>query len=88
LKEQFGKDFLLVDIVISEDDVRYARMLARGSDRDGGSIEKLREYDAGEEAIFHTSESEKLADLVIKNDGGVDDFYAAIEAFYAEHIAN
>ncbi|MDR3313529.1 MAG: AAA family ATPase [Oscillospiraceae bacterium] len=86
LKEQFGKEFLLVDIVISEDDVRYARMLARGSDRDGGSVEKLRDYDAGEESIFHTSESEKLADVVIKNDGGVEDFYAAIEGFYAEYI--
>jgi dephospho-CoA kinase len=85
-KEQFGKDFLLVDIVISDDDVRYARMLARGSDRDGGSVEKLREYDAGEEAKFHTSESEKLADVVIKNDGGVEDFYAAIEGFYEEYV--
>ncbi|MDR2524839.1 MAG: AAA family ATPase [Oscillospiraceae bacterium] len=88
LKEQFGKEFLLVDIVISDDEVRYARMLARGSDRDGGSAEKLREYDAGEEALFHTSESEKLADVVIKNDGDVEDFYAATEAFYEAYIAD
>lgn len=85
-KEQFGGEFMLVDIVISDDDVRYARMLARGSDRDGGSVEKLREYDAGEEAKFRTSESEKLADVAIKNDGGVEEFYAAIEAFYAEYV--
>ncbi|MCL2105471.1 MAG: AAA family ATPase [Oscillospiraceae bacterium] len=86
LKEQFGDEFLLVDIVISDDDVRYARMLARGSDRDGGSVEKLREYDAGEEKIFHTSESEKLADITIFNDGGVEDFHAAIESFYEKYI--
>lgn len=87
LKEAFGADFLLVDIIISDDDVRYARMLARGSARDGGSVEKLREFDAGEEKIFRTSESEKMADLVIRNDGGVDDFYAAIEDFYAKYVA-
>ena len=86
LKQAFGESFLLVDIVISSDDLRYARMLARGSARDGGSVEKLREFDAGEERIFHTSESEKLADLTILNDGGVDDFYAAIEEFYAAHV--
>jgi dephospho-CoA kinase len=87
LKENFGKEFLLVDVVVSDDNVRYARMLARGSDRDGKSIEKLRAYDAGEEAQFQTSESEKLADYVVKNDGTVEDFYAACEAFYAGILA-
>ncbi|MDR2647783.1 MAG: AAA family ATPase [Oscillospiraceae bacterium] len=87
LKTQFGTDFLLVDVVISSDEVRYARMLARASDRDGKSVEMLREYDAGEEKLFRTSETEALADVVLKNDGGIDDFYAAIEAFYQEHLA-
>ena len=82
-KEAFGKDFVLVDIVISDDEVRYQRMLARGSERDGKSVEKLREFDANEEKQFHTAESEAIADYVIKNDGGVEDFYAAIDAFYA-----
>ncbi|MDR1928315.1 MAG: AAA family ATPase [Oscillospiraceae bacterium] len=86
LKERFGKDFLLVDVVISDDDVRYARMLARASDRDGKSVAMLREYDAGEENIFHTSESEKLADVTLLNDGGVEAFYAAIEGFYQEYV--
>ena len=71
------------DIVISDDEVRYQRMLARGSERDGKSVEKLREFDEGEEKQFHTSESEKMANYVIKNDGGVEDFYAAVDAFYA-----
>jgi len=87
LKDQFGAAFLLVDIVISDDDVRYGRMLARGSARDGNSVEKLRENDANEEKIFKTSESEKMADITILNDGTAEDFYAAIEAFYAEHVA-
>ncbi len=85
-KEAFGADFVLVDVVISDDMMRYERMLARGSDRDGGSIEKLREYDQGEEKQFQTSESEKMADYVIKNDGSVADFYAASEAFYNSYV--
>ncbi|MDR2686136.1 MAG: AAA family ATPase [Oscillospiraceae bacterium] len=87
LKEQFGAAFLLADIVISDDEVRYARMLARGSARDGSSVEKLREFDANEEKLFQTSRSEAMADVTIRNDGGVDDFYAAIDKFYAEYIA-
>ncbi|MDR1463855.1 MAG: AAA family ATPase [Oscillospiraceae bacterium] len=85
-KDAFGDDFLLVDIVISDDEVRYARMLARGSARDGNSAEKLREFDAGEESKFHTSESEKLASVTIYNDGGKEDFFAAIEGFYEAHV--
>ena len=85
-KEQFGEAFLLVDIVVSDDAVRYARMLARGSARDGGSAEKLREFDAAEEAKFRTSESEAMADLVVLNDGSAEDFYAAIEEFYQKYV--
>jgi len=87
LKAQFGADFLLVDIAVSDDAVRYGRMLARGSARDGGSAEKLREFDANEEKLFSTSESEKLAGVTILNDGGVEEFYAAIEEFYNNYIA-
>jgi len=87
MKDAFGSDFLLVDIVISDDEVRYGRMLARGSARDGNSVEKLRENDANEEKIFQTSETEKMADLIILNDGTAEDFYAAIEDFYAKHAA-
>ncbi len=86
LKAAFGDEFVLVDVVITDDEVRYGRMLARGSDRDGNSVEKLREFDAGEEKLFQTSETEKMADYVINNDGTVDDFYAAIEEFYKNYL--
>lgn len=86
LKEAFGEEFILVDVVISDDLVRFERMLARGSDRDGNSVEKLKDFDTGEEKLFHTSETEKMADYVIKNDGTVDDFYAAIEDFYNNYL--
>lgn len=87
LKAAFGDDFVLVNVVITDDDVRYERMLARGSARDGTSKEKLRENDLGEEKLFQTSKTEQMADYVINNDGTVEDFFAAIDKFYEEHIA-
>ena len=77
---------MLVDVVVSDDEVRYQRMLARGSERDGKSVEKLRENDLHEEEIFHTGESEKMADYILKNDGGVEDFYAAVTDFYDNYL--
>ena len=85
-KNAFGDKFVLVDVVISDDEVRYERMLKRGSERDGKSVEKLRENDIHEEEIFHTSESEKMADYVMKNDGSVDDFYAGVKDFYDNYL--
>ncbi len=85
-KKAFGDKFVLVDVVISDDEVRYQRMLARGSERDGKSVEKLRENDIHEEEIFQTSVSEKMADYVMKNDGTVEDFYAAVNDFYENYL--
>ena len=85
-KKAFGEKFVLVAVVISDDKVRYQRMLARGSERDGKSIEKLRENDIHEEEIFRTSESIKMADYVMKNDGSVDDFYDGVTDFYENYL--
>ena len=85
-KEAFGDKFVLVDVVVSNDEDRYARMLARGSERDGKSVEKLRENDLSEEAQFHTSQSEKMADYVMKNDGGIEDFYQGVNDFYENYL--
>jgi dephospho-CoA kinase len=85
-RKAFGDKFVLVDVVISDDEVRYQRMLARGSERDGKSVEKLRENDIHEEEIFQTSVSEKMADYVMKNDGTVDDFYAGVKDFYDNYL--
>ena len=58
-RKAFGDDFILVDVVISDDEVRYQRMIARGSERDGKSVEKLRENDLHEEEIFHTTRARR-----------------------------
>lgn len=86
LKKEFGKEFILVDVVVSDDNVRFARMKARGSARDPMTMDKFRAYDANEEKLFNTSETEKLADYVLYNDGTQQDFHNAIDNFYNKVI--
>ncbi|MCL2023697.1 MAG: AAA family ATPase [Oscillospiraceae bacterium] len=86
LKDAFGEDFILVDVVISDDEVRYARMAARGRASDNVDNDTFRRLDAEEERIFKTSESEKMANVVIKNDGTAEDFYAAADGFFKEYV--
>ena len=59
-------------------------MLARGSERDGKDVNKLREFDKGEEAQFHTSETEKMANCKLLNDGSVEEFYAGADEICAK----
>jgi len=86
LKDAFGADFVLVDVVISDDELRYARMAARGRADDNVDTDTFRRLDAQEESIFHTSESERMADVVIKNDGTAEDFFKAADKFFAERV--
>jgi dephospho-CoA kinase len=82
LKEAFKENFILVDIVVSDDNMRFGRMKKRASARDPMVTEKFIEYDKREEELFNTSETESLADFVIYNDGSVEEFYQAADNFY------
>jgi dephospho-CoA kinase len=86
LKKAFENEFVLVDIVVSDDNIRFGRMQKRASARDPVTMEKFIEYDKNEEKLFNTSETEKLADFVVLNDGSQDDFHAVIDKFYQEHF--
>ena len=67
---------------MTDDAVRYERMLARGAERDGASIDKLKQNDLGEEKLFQTSETERMADYTLLNDGTAEDLFASIIDFY------
>lgn len=85
-KDAFGDEFILIDVVISDDKERFRRMQVRASARDPQTFEKFLEYDKGEEELFHTSKTEAMADYIIKNDGTQADFHDAADKFYDEHI--
>jgi len=87
-KEVFGNNFKLVKVEISDDNVRLERMKKRGSARDPKNMDELRATDAGEEATFQISVTEKMADFTIKNDGTKEDFHTAIDKFVEKNFPN
>lgn len=86
LKRIFKDKFILVDVVVSDDSVRFERMKKRGSSRDPLTFEKMLEYDANEERLFETSKTEAMADFVIYNDGSPEDFHREIDNFYNKYL--
>ncbi len=85
-KEAFGDDFILIDVKISSDEERYRRMQVRASARDPQNYEQFLAADRDEEAQFHTSQTEAMADYVVYNDGTSEEYLAKAEQFYQEHI--
>jgi dephospho-CoA kinase len=81
LKEMLGKDFILVNVTVSDQKERYRRMLNRGSNRDPNTYEKFLQLDANEEKIFQIKKAAELADFNIKNDCSLDDLSKNIEEF-------
>ena len=86
-KEIYGSDFFLVRVQISDDMDRFSRMLKRHSQRDPLTFDEFVRADQEEERIFHTSESEKLADLTVLNDGDLESFHAEIDRIFDEVIS-
>jgi len=68
LSDHFGDDFLLIHVIVSEDEERLRRALARNTPRDPKTLEELREHDAREEKIFGIEKAATLATTTVKND--------------------
>lgn len=81
-REVYQEKFFLIRVKISDDMDRFHRMLARKSKRDPLTVEEFIRADQEEERIFHTSESEKLADVTVLNDGSMEDFHKEIDGLY------
>lgn len=85
-RQVYGKDFLLIGVKITDDIDRFNRMLERKSKRDPSTIEEFIRADQEEERIFKTSESEKLADITVLNDGSIEEFNGVIDELYLSTI--
>jgi dephospho-CoA kinase len=79
LKDVFGRDFILIDVFITDPHLRYRRMTARGEGRDPHSYEQFLQQDTAEEELFSLKEAERLADYSISNDGTLDDLHREID---------
>jgi dephospho-CoA kinase len=79
LRNIFGKDFILINVSVSNPEIRYRRMFKRGEDRDPHTYEQFLRQDAAEEELFHIQSAAQDADYTIGNDGTLNDLHCEID---------
>jgi dephospho-CoA kinase len=79
VKEIFGRGFILIHVYISDQKIRFRRMVERGSERDPRTYEEFLKLDEAEERQFHISEAASQANYTVNNDGTVDDMELQID---------
>ena len=79
LKEAYSDGFVLIHVVVSDPRVRFERMARRGEARDPKDDAAYRSLDAQEEARFHLSQAIEYADVVLHNDGTLEDLHRAVD---------
>jgi dephospho-CoA kinase len=84
LKDIFGKDFILINVYITDPHVRYQRMTSRGEGRDPHSYEEFLRQDKVEEELFSLKEAERLADHSVSNDGTLNDLHQEIDRLVSD----
>ena len=80
----YGEDFILIDVYVSNPEVRFQRMLKRGEGRDPHSYAQFLRQDEAEEETFHIQSAVRYADYSISNDGSLDDLHCEIDRLIAE----
>ena len=79
LKEMLGNDFILIDVKITDPQVRFSRMTKRGEGRDPHSYDQFLRQDEAEEKLFSLKEAERLADYYISNDDTLEDLHRQLD---------
>ena len=79
IREAFKSDFVLIEVFISDPKVRFARIAARGSQRDQLSYEQFLRQDEASQELFKIRDTLKLADVAIPNNGTLAELHDRIE---------
>ncbi|MFA5056059.1 MAG: AAA family ATPase [Dehalococcoidia bacterium] len=79
LRGELGKDFVLIDVYVSDARVRFDRMVKRGEGRDAKAYDDFLKQDKAEEEIFGVSKAEADADYSLSNDGSLEDLHGSID---------
>ena len=74
----------MINVYVSNPEVRYRRMLKRGEDRDPHSYEQFLRQDMVEEELFHIQSAAQYANYSIGNDGSLDELYREIDRLVTE----
>jgi dephospho-CoA kinase len=84
LRSIFAKDFVLINVYVSNPEVRYKRMRKRGEGRDPQSYEQFQHQDEAEEKLFHIKSAARHANHSINNDGTLNDLHKEIDKLVSE----
>lgn len=86
LRDRYDDRFLLINVIVVDDEERLRRARVRGSARDPETIEELREHDAREERIFGIQKAATLATATMTNDGSLDDLKRQVHAWVGSSL--
>jgi len=86
LKSLHADEFTLIHVVVSDPGIRFTRMKARGSARDPLDWETFCKLDVREETRFKTLEACSYADVVVRNDGDLEDLHREIDRYIDEGL--
>ncbi|MDD5127732.1 MAG: AAA family ATPase [Dehalococcoidales bacterium] len=75
----FGKDFVLVNVFVTDPHQRYLRMRSRGEARDPLDYAQFQRQEEAEEKLFNLSAAASRADYSLSNDGTLADLHRNIE---------
>jgi len=86
LKEQFGSDLILAYIRVGDQSARYDRVQQRDHLTYPDDFQEFVQQDESLKADFALDNTAELADVVLWNNGSLDEFYRQIEAEIVPHI--
>lgn len=84
LRSIFGKNFVLINVYVSDPKLRYNRLRKRGEGRDPHTYEQFLHQDKTEEELFHIQTAKQYANYSISNDGTLDDLNKKVDRLISE----
>ena len=79
LRGELGRDFVLIDVCVTDPRVRFDRMAKRGEGRDAKAYNDFVKQDKAEEKIFGIEKAAAKADYSLSNDGSLEDLRKLID---------
>ncbi|HSW57796.1 MAG TPA: AAA family ATPase [Dehalococcoidales bacterium] len=84
LRAAFQQDFLLIKVVVSDDRVRFTRMMAEGSQRYKLTFTRFMKHDRADQKSFRIRKTLQMADAAIINDSTIENLHNEIEKLVKE----
>jgi dephospho-CoA kinase len=86
LRSIFGRDFVLINVYVSDLKKRYRRLRGRHEARDPHTFQEFLQQDKTEEELFHIQSASQKPDYSLNNDGTINDLHKAIDTLITQHI--